>query len=142
MYIYICIYTHIYMYMYMYICIYVYINSAAFGDGEGTRTMFTRSFAAAGWSGDALSQVRSWSHWCGLGAFLWAFIAKSYPNLQKLTFDRGLKGLAWTPATNNPRTAPCSEVFVDSVQGSGFRVQGSGFGVRGSGFRFRRTSSW
>ena len=29
-----------------------------------------------------LSQVRSWSHWCVLGAILLAFIAKSFQNLQ------------------------------------------------------------
>ena len=34
-----------------------------------------------------LSQARSLSHWLVLGAILWAFIAKSYQNLPKLTFD-------------------------------------------------------
>ena len=34
-----------------------------------------------------LPQACSLSHWLVLGAILWAFIAKSYQNLQKLTFD-------------------------------------------------------
>ena len=34
-----------------------------------------------------LSQCRSWGHCVVLGAISWAFIAKSYQNLQKLTFD-------------------------------------------------------
>ena len=33
------------------------------------------------------SRVRCWSHWFVLGAISWAFIAESYQNLQKLTFD-------------------------------------------------------
>jgi hypothetical protein len=34
-----------------------------------------------------LSQGRSWSRQDVLGAISWAFIAKRYQNLQKLTFD-------------------------------------------------------
>ena len=44
------------------------------------------------------SQVRSWSHWCVLGAILWACIAKSDRKLLEFDFcNTPTKGLAWDP---------------------------------------------
>ena len=33
-----------------------------------------------------VSQVRSWSRWCGLGAILWALIVKNGQGLLKIDF--------------------------------------------------------